>query len=99
MTVEIVTMSGDYGARVNHTIPGDPLWGSYFSLVEVVLPNTVKVGTPLICHQPLSNLEVQSVVQLILRRPVTVGDQPVDTIDSTEEKGCPRCWKTYDLWL
>jgi hypothetical protein len=97
MTVEIVTMSGDYGARVNHTIPNDPMWRSFFSLVEVVLPNMVKLGTPLACPEPLSNIEVASIVQLILRRPVTVGAQPVDTIDSVEEKGCPRCWQTFDL--
>ena len=97
MTVEIVTMSGDYGARVNHTIPNDPLWGSYFSLIEVVLPNTVKVGTPLSCPAPLSTIEVQSIVQLILGRSLTVGAQPVDTIDEVGAKGCPRCWRTYEL--
>jgi hypothetical protein len=97
MTVEIVTMAGENQARVNHTIPNDPTWSSYFSLVEVVLPNTVKVGTPLACPTPLSNLEVQSIVQLILGRAVTVGAQPVDIIDKLEEKGCPRCWRTFDL--
>lgn len=97
MTVEIVTMSGDYGARVNHTIVNDPTWSSYFSLVEVVLPNMVQVGTPLACPSPLSTIEVQSIVQLILGRSVTVGAQPVDIIDKLGEKGCPRCWRTYEL--
>jgi len=96
MTVEIVTMSDDYGARVNHIIVNDPTWSSYFSLVEVILPNKVKVGTPLACPFPLSTIEVQSIVQLILRRPVTVSPQPVDSIDSVEEKGCPRCWQTFE---
>jgi hypothetical protein len=96
VTVEVVTRVGEYGARVHHIIPKDPLWGSYFSLVEVILPDKVRVGTPLACPQPLTNLEVQSVAQLLLECPITINPQPMDTIDDVGEKGCPRCWRAYE---
>lgn len=102
MTVETVGIKVRL-ARVEHSIPNDILWRSFFTLVEIIVDHergeitSVKVGTPLSCPEPLSNLEVQSVVQLLTGRATRVGTQPTDTVDSVEEKGCPRCWKTYDL--
>lgn len=96
MTVEIVTMSGERGARVNHTIPNDPTWGSYFTLIEVE-DDHVHVGTPLACGIGISFIEIVSVVQLILGKVVTIQPQPVDTIVKLEEKGCPRSWATYEF--
>lgn len=102
MTVETISFKGNQ-ARVQHSIPDDPMCRSFYTLVEVVGDHskgdatTVKVGTPLVCPQPLSNLEVTSVVQLITGHEARVGTQPIDTCDSVEEKGCPRCWTTYEL--
>lgn len=97
MTVESLAMIGERGARVQHLIPNDLTWSSYFTLVEVIEnSNTVIVKTPLACPQPISTLELQSVVQLILGKAVTVGAQAVDTCDHLEQIGCPRCWQTFE---
>lgn len=97
MTVESLAMIGERGARVQHLIPNDLTWSSYFTLVEVIEnSNTVIVKTPLACPQPISNLELQSVVQLILGKAVTVGAQAVDTRDHLEQMVCPRRWQTFE---
>lgn len=95
MTVEIVSMAGENQARVNHIIPNDPTWVSFFTLVEVDGFH-VKVGTPLACGSGLSLIEIVSVVQLILGRAVIIRPFPVDTIVKLEEAGCPREWRTYE---
>ena len=98
MAVEAVDIRGNL-ARVLHSIPDDPLWRSSYSLVEVVGDHskgdttTVKVGTPLVCPKRLSNLEVQSVVQLITGREARVGAEGM--CDSGEDKS--RYWRTYGI--
>ena len=97
MTVEEYRLLTILTCRVTHTFPHDPTLAQYKTLVEVIeKSNTVIVKTPLACHQPISTLELQSVVQLILGKAVTVGAQAVDTCDHLEQIGCPRCWQTFE---
>lgn len=96
MAVEIVKMEGTHSAKVYHNILNDPMLAGYVTLIEVE-GDQVRVGTPLACASGLSLLEIYSVVQLILGRAVVIKAEPVDTVVSVAEEGCPRDWKTYDL--
>ena len=98
MTVEKFELTGQASSlvgRVYHSDKTDPTMGMYVTMVEVV-GDQVRVGTPLISHWSLSNVEVQSVVQLLTGREARVGTQPTDEIVNVEGS-CPRCWKTYDF--
>lgn len=100
MTVEEYHMLSEHTCKVVHSIPGDPTMGVYRTLLMVVeSANIVIVKTPLACPQPISNVEVQSAVQLLLRRPVTVGTEELDKCDHLDEPGCPRCWQTFGITL
>lgn len=96
MTVEAVKISGIMEATVSHTIPNDPIRGFYVSHVKID-GTKVKVGTPIACYEQLTNLEVQSVVQLILGRAVQVGPHLHQHYDSLEEGQGLRCWKAFSL--
>lgn len=98
MPVEEYQQLSESTCKVTHSIPNDSTWGSYKTLI-LVDKGGVIVKTPLACPRPLSNVEVQSVVQLLLGRAVTIGVSPVDTCDHFEEPGCPRCWQTYSMTL
>lgn len=101
MAVNTLSIKGKR-AGVQHRSLDDPLWRMSYSFVELLEDPKegilkVKVGTPLACPKCLSNLEVQSVVQLITGREVRVGEQPVDTCTLMEDPFHSRCWKTYEL--
>lgn len=83
--------------RVYHSSEEDPTMGLYVSIIEVIEDNNqIRVGTPLICPSPLNQIEVQSLVQLLIGRVCEVGSEPIDTIEILEGD-CPRLWKTYLL--
>jgi hypothetical protein len=93
MTVETVRMEWFQPARVQYTLPNDPTLGWHTTYIEVV-GDLVKVGTPLTSYRDLSNLEVQSVVQLILGRAVQVEVNALDQLEDVKDN-CVRCWKTF----
>lgn len=97
MPIETVTRLSDTSARVNHLIPNDLSWSSYYSVVLVdEISSVVQLGTPIACPTPISNLELQSVVQIILGKAVTVSSHPVDT-DSQPDGQCIHHWTTFRL--
>jgi hypothetical protein len=96
VTVNAVKIEDTNSAKVYHSFANDVTWGSYVTLVEVE-GDQVRVGTPLACGEGLSHVEVYSVVQLILGKPVIIQATPLDTVVSVEERGCPRDWKAYRL--
>jgi len=99
VAIESITMVGPLWANVKHSFVNDPLMAAYFTLVQVEPDHgSVKVGTPLACKQPLSHIELVSVVQIIINEIVIVGRVPMST-EEVKEDQCPRRWDTYEVMV
>lgn len=97
MTIEAFTRLSDTIARVYHLIPSDLGYSSDYSVVMVdEISSVVQLGTPIACPKPISNLELQSVVQIILGKAVTVSAYSIDAVGIPDDL-IPRSWTTFRL--
>ena len=92
-------VTGLLRARVVQEFEDDPTMRSYCHVVEVTenTPRVVRVGAPMAAHQQLTNLEITSVVQLLLGQRVEVQVQPTEEIEDFDYLKILRRWRTYPL--
>ena len=98
MTIEKVELTGPkHTFRVFHSFPEDPTLAVYVSVIKA-LEDQVWVGTPFGgLNHPLNSLEIQSLVQLLLGRPVMIGGELPYEVHDIDEPNPSRSWKAYEL--